>query len=951
MLKKITLLINLSLFPFQNMRFFGQQEILTLLNKDSTNSEYERSEREKLQKELHIKIQNEILRKARPKSIDEIDLLLQKFYPMLCNEEQAKNAGFSNLDQYRLLKSEQNLYMHYFKILEEFGDALLSYRDGDIVFKYWKNDANQDKKWRFIDFMDYYKGQDKVHFFHTISRFISLDLIIALHHTQNGLFDPIQLHEFYQHVNLADAGLDEILRKGIAENHIHASAAFNFSVLWQAVMNSKSNEVDMFKYLKRFQTNHLATTSEVESYILTARLLRWVMTIYLQSEVYHNDGSGLEFDLNCNLKEHRSLFEWVEDTFYEDVETMDLILKLLREPVVSQFATPFAIENAIERVKLQLVDINRLKSTDFVFDIFANYRGIKTYGENIFLHLAVSYKHLLKISSNHSMCSTYTTHFEQFYRAFFMYISIKNEFYQQVIQPTVMNGLDFFRGYFDRATDGIMKNSDYYPIMLRTLFQNRYLKKVELRISIKDNLYSNKKILYDILTSYRKVLREDYDVENDPNVDYPLIGIVYHLIKRPDDINKDFSLYDEERDHTLKTSLHFGHLQEEYIKQVEHLQELRKIVPMATNFIVGLDAASLENNTPVQVFAPVFEEARDSRYDALRIMDPEGNILPRQSLFFTFHAGEDFRHLISGLRRIDEVVRYCKLHAGDRIGHGIALGVEIEDWIRNNPLVILPRGEYLDNLLWIWGVYSYTPNLQTETLVYLERTIYRIAKEIFGEIIDAGNMRISVLYDVYERRFKRRITEIQKLKTMREQALDLNKYEQSLKAQDKLYQAYHQEDTLRKMEEPIYVTANEIEQMMMKDMQQYLIRKLSASGIVIEVNPSSNEAIGEIRSVFGNQLFKLQSAGNPDLGNVLVNVNSDDPMVFNTNVSNELVYMYYGMLQQGMGREAALEWIEKLRKAGMDTSFIRGVRSRKQYLHILDMTIAALEDPAYVSSL
>lgn len=32
---------------------------------------------------------------------------------------------------------------------------------------------------------------------------------------------------------------------------------------------------------------------------------------------------------------------------------------------------------------------------------------------------------------------------------------------------------------------------------------------------------------------------------------------------------------------------------------------------------------------------------------------------------------------------------------------------------------------------------------------------------------------------------------------------------------------------------------------MLSDMQNYLIHKVSASEIVIEVNPSSNEAIGE----------------------------------------------------------------------------------------------------------
>lgn len=762
-------------------------------------------------------------------------------------------------------------------------------------------------------------------------------MIIMLHFIKNGLHDPIQLHEFYQHVNLADAALDDILRRGVSENHIHASAAFNFSILWQALMNGRFEP----RYLKEFQPNHLAASIDVESYILTARLLRLVMALYLKDQVYnkHPDAHHTESDVG----EHLSLLVWLREHFLEeDPETLDLLLNLLKDREC-KLPESEEVKRAIDRVRLALTVIEEPEPSDFIFSIFSNHRGVKTYGENIFLHLVILYKHLIQQSSSQN------ENFEQFFRAFFVYVSIKNEFYQQVTQPTVMHGLDFFRGYFDRATDGIVKNGDYYKTMLRTLFQDRYLKKVELRISIKDDLHTNKQILLEILKSYREVIQEDYGVLDDPQVEFPLLGIVYHLIKRPDNSNKDLWLYDEEREHTLKNALHFGDLQEQYIKQVQHLQELRKVVPMATNFIVGLDAASLENNTPVQVFAPVFEEARDSKYDALRIVDPEGNILPRQSLFFTFHAGEDFRHLITGLRRIDEVVRFCKLHAGDRIGHGIALGVDISEWVRNNPLVILPRGEYLDNLLWIWGVYSNTPKLQMETLVYLERTIDRFAAELFSEVVSVGDLRIPVLYHVYERRFKRLTKEVIDLQQSKDKMEDPQEYFLKMKLQDKLFVAYHQEATLRKMEEPIYVTSNEIEQIMMKDMQDYLIHKIAASGIIIEVNPSSNEAIGEINSVFGNQLFKLQSAGNPELSNVLVNVNSDDPMVFNTNVSNELVLMYYGMLQQGMGREAALDWIEKLRKAGMDTSFIRGARSRKQYLHVLNITITALE--TYASSI
>lgn len=931
MLDKINLLINVSLFPFQNLRFFGQHEILQVLEYEGAGEEA-KEKRKQARKQMQRKLHDEILRKAKPNSLDEINLMLQKFYPMLCSERDAQRHGFAhNPVGTGQLHIEKKLYQHYFQVMDEYSEALISYRDGDVIFKYWKNDANGHKRWRFIDFMDQYKDQDKVHFFHAISRFIPLDLIVALHHSKNNIHDPVQLHEFYQHINLADAPLDDLLRRGVAENHIHASAAFNFSILWQMVMNNLCPP----DYLKKFEPNHLAASLEVQEYILTARLLRLVLALYLK------DQESSLTDPTSSPHPRTPLFEWLKSNFEEDSETQKLLLDLVRSQD-NLFAPLEKLKEALDRIQIYFINEEEKSSIDFVNTIFPEHRHIKTYGENIFLHKAISYKRQIEGDSK------LDPNFEQFFRVFFKYISIKNEFYQQVTQPTIMHGLDFFRGYFDRSTEGIWDKEDYFTMMLRTLFQNRYLRKIELRISIKNDEALNRRKLLQILESYQQILNEDYKVEEDPNVEFPLIGIVYHLIKRPDDMEKDISLYDEERDHTLK-GLHFGEHQEQYIKQVKMIQQLRKNVPMVMNFIVGLDAASLENNTPVQVFAPVFEEARDSQYDSLRIIDPEGNILPSQSLFFTFHAGEEFRHLNSGLRRMDEVIDYCKLHAGDRIGHGIALGVDIEEWVRRNPLVIIPRGEYLDNLLWTWGVCSRTTKLHTETLVYLERRIDEMARNLFDDLVPEGGLRVPTLYEVYKRRFKRVAFEA---KILNNQKLDRKidergMKEDALKSGDRLYESYHQEDTLRKLNEPIYVMMNENEQVIAADMQNYLIHKISSIGIVIEVNPSSNEAIGEIDSMFGNQLFKIQSAGNRDLSNILVNVNSDDPMVFNTNVSNELVYIYYGMLEQGIGREAALDWIEKLRKSGMDTSFIRGIRSRKEYLRILKMTILALKDSYY----
>jgi len=906
MLNKINLLIHVAAFPFKDLDFYGQEELLQVLSdySDPTLKEYVRVKR---RKQMVRRLQNNVLLKCSPNSLDEIQLMLTKFHPLFFEASVNNNRSV-----------EFELYRHYFNILEEVSESLISHRDGEIVYKYWKNGTNSTKSRRFNDFRNEYKEQDKIHFFHAVSRFIPIDLLVAMHYSINRIYDPIQLDGFYQHINLADAPLHDVLQRGVAENHIHATAAFNFSILWESLMNNKQAP----DYLEKFETNHLATSTQVHEYILTAQWLRILMAQYLRA--------------NTSV----TLSDWLIN-----VTSKDLYIKSIA-PFLSgnSFPSVACSKEIKERLKkaFELNDGDR--DYDIIYSIFPEHKHIKTYGENLFLQMVMKYK-------DRAMTSSAVQHSELFFRLFFRYIAIKNEFYQQVTQATTIHGLDFFRGYFDRATDGFSKNRMYYKKLLQTLFQNPYLKKVELRLSLAKKEGLNRIALLRILESYQDILNEDYGLNSDLRSDFPRLGIIYHLIKQSDHYNKCWSLYDESEARSINY-LHFGELQQQYLRQIKMLQNLRKKIPLLTNFIVGLDAASLENNTPVQVFAPVFEEARDSQYDAIRIVDREGHLLKNQSLFFTFHAGEDFRHLNSGLRRMDEVIDYCKFHSGDRIGHGIALGVNVEDWVHSNPVVIIPRGEYLDNLLWIWGVYSKLENLSSRTYVYLEQRIYEIAKDIFKH---TAALTVPLLYEVYKRRFLSIEEEVSRASYVKICGCSYfqrtNDELAELRAhwwdKDNLYLAYHCQYFLSRMNEPIYVSTSDVEERMTLDMQQFLIGKIAKAGIIIEVNPSSNEAIGEIDSMFGNQLFKIQSAASSELTNIMVNINSDDPMVFNTNVSNEIAYMYYGMLSQGIGKEAALTWIEKLRKSGMDTSFIRANISDQDYIYALETTIAALKDPFY----
>ncbi len=142
------------------------------------------------------------------------------------------------------------------------------------------------------------------------------------------------------------------------------------------------------------------------------------------------------------------------------------------------------------------------------------------------------------------------------------------------------------------------------------------------------------------------------------------------------------------------------------------------------------------------------------------------------------------------------------------------------------------------------------------------------------------------------------------------------------------------------MDRPIHYEITEQDLLIVEELQKILKKKLGRKGIVLEVNPSSNTAIADLDVVEANQLYQMNQINNAQ--NVIVCINSDDPAVFNTNVSNELAYIYYGMLEQNISREAALLWIDRLRRNGMDSSFIHHKESDELLVRKLNELIESM---------
>lgn len=124
---------------------------------------------------------------------------------------------------------------------------------------------------------------------------------------------------------------------------------------------------------------------------------------------------------------------------------------------------------------------------------------------------------------------------------------------------------------------------------------------------------------------------------------------------------------------------------------------------LPAQLVRGLDVVGDETRWPIEMFAPMLRWLRlqkqahpvQSNFD--KILPP-----PELKLHLSIHAGEDYAHPLSGLRHINETVRFCSMRAGDRLGHALALGIPPDEWLHRHGDVLLSVDDHFDNLVWAW---------------------------------------------------------------------------------------------------------------------------------------------------------------------------------------------------------------------------------------------------------
>ncbi|MCJ8268351.1 MAG: hypothetical protein MJK04_03015, partial [Psychrosphaera sp.] len=365
-----------------------------------------------------------------------------------------------------------------------------------------------------------------------------------------------------------------------------------------------------------------------------------------------------------------------------------------------------------------------------------------------------------------------------------------------------------------------------------------------------------------------------------------------------------------------------------------------------TGIIRGFDVAGNENHFPIHVFAPALRYLREKPL-SIKHVDGRSELIQRR--YLSIHAGEDYSHLITGLRHIDETVSYCNMGQGDRIGHALALGVMPQDWAARQQQAFAEPEECLWNTVWLLyqaKKLSVRFDQASKVVSLLELQLAKWQQQYFRRTYTHQQ-----LWAYWENRGNAHSFDnsTKKVKNIWDRSYWVNQEiaETDQKSLTSIYfelrRLSNKTITFNLDTEVLVSTAylsgplsdvevSKEELLFYQLLQDHLMMTYDNHGIVLEVCPSSNISLGRFEKYHQHPLFRwcppcesLFESRQWDLfgirnkGEVAICVNTDDPGIFPTKIAQEYVLLRDAAMQDyGLSSQKADLWIEKLRKLSLE---------------------------------
>lgn len=294
----------------------------------------------------------------------------------------------------------------------------------------------------------------------------------------------------------------------------------------------------------------------------------------------------------------------------------------------------------------------------------------------------------------------------------------------------------------------------------------------------------------------------------------------------------------------------------------------------------SIDAANNELDASPEIFSSSFNKFKK---------DVMNNLGKR--IYFTFHGGEDFIHIISGIRYVYEIYNFIDYEAGDRIAHAIALGLCPKKWrdkIGNK--IKIRKGEWLDNLIFIYNLLNLDDEVVLDEIKLLWRDIY-----------DIEFISIEKCFEIYllRKNGENNINEIED---------EYNK---------KVYEKYQYHYECHNEKKVI-----ETELMLDKivSLQNFVLNEIKEKKIAIEIMISSNVRISFYDQYKEHHIFKWID----DKSNLPhFFIATDNPGIFNTNIKNEYSHLSIILQKNNKSNEEISDIFNYLNTNAKKYSFIK----------------------------
>lgn len=466
------------------------------------------------------------------------------------------------------------------------------------------------------------------------------------------------------------------------------------------------------------------------------------------------------------------------------------------------------------------------------------------------------------------------------------------------------------------ASRRLIKRKDEFCSVFDRYYRSGNVRYVELRIAPQNSPEE----MHDMLKLIEESNIEAYKKNGAKLlIDY---GVIIHYIK-------------SEKEPKLENGTYrWQDFRQKLKKQVTQLQNYLERKLFNSDKIVGIDAANFEVECRPEVLAPYFRMHKTA-------------VGSGRSLGITYHVGEEFDVLCSGLRAIDETVEFINLGRGDRLGHAVALGIDVQYFKRRKRnSFALPLLNHVDNLAWMYYVLSnYGERGDAGLLIYLQNEYKRYVLQLYDGVKGGLTLSISDYIDAWILRGDS--PEIYLDDCLLEKLLC--NYHSNLFARGYMFNSSnpkHYAAFTNKVARSLYFDYLVNERLFtngkklvcpefhnyywlaLECVQSRLRNKIYFKEIAIETNPSSNRKISFVSKFVDLPFLSfnqhcLTNGKRKKCGeDISISINTDDCDIFQSDLPNEYALVAVALQKEGYAIEEIYDYIDYLRKMSLAQTFI-----------------------------